>query len=383
MRGIGGDYTRATTDVSWQRKFIDPIGEVWTPFAFARVNGEWLDLNTTQTYTFSSSAGTSTISNASQANFVSPTVGFDGYVMPGVGMDYRYPILASTSLGSLVVEPIGQLITRPGQVIGANSLVNLDAQSLVFDDTALFEWNKYSGYDQFETGTRANYGAQATLNFKNGGYANIIGGQSYQVAGPNGYATPDAANLGLSSGLDTSFSDYVGAFTLAPGPALSFTAKGRFDETTFEPRRIDLVTAFNLGAWTGSVQFADYQAQPVIGYYVRREGLGLDSKYQINANYFVQGNITFDMSRQYYPPDLIGYYNPGPFAIAAAGAGVGYKDDCTTFTVNYSSVYQDNGTGTFVHNQTVLVELQLRTLGDAKFSQTTYSGGTQALDGVK
>ncbi len=44
LRGIGGQQTRATADVSWQRKFVDPIGEVWTPFAFARVNGEWLDL---------------------------------------------------------------------------------------------------------------------------------------------------------------------------------------------------------------------------------------------------------------------------------------------------------------------------------------------------
>ena len=36
IRGIAGDYERASAQVSWQRKFIDPIGEVWTPFAFAR-----------------------------------------------------------------------------------------------------------------------------------------------------------------------------------------------------------------------------------------------------------------------------------------------------------------------------------------------------------
>jgi LPS-assembly protein len=383
LRGIGGEYTRATTDVSWERKYVDPVGEVWTPFAFARVNGEWLDLNTTNTYTFSSTSGSSTFSNSSQSAFVGNPNGAQGYVMPGVGVEYRYPILANTSIGSLVFEPIGQIIARPDQILGTTSLVNVDAQSLVFDDTTLFEWNKYSGYDEFETGTRANYGGEATLNFSNGGYANFIAGQSYQVAGPNGYATLDAANVGLSSGLDTPFSDYVGAFTLVPGPVLSFTAKGRFDQQTFEPRRIDLVSSVNLGAWTGSVQFADYTAQPVIGYYVRREGLGLSSKYQLDANYFVQGNITFDMSRQYYPPSLIGYSDPGPFAIAAAGAGVGYKNDCTTLSIDYSSVYQDNGTGTFVHNQTVLVQLELRTLGDAKISESTYNPGATATDGIK
>jgi LPS-assembly protein len=379
LRGVGGDYTRSTVDLSWQRKFVDPIGEVWTPFAFARVNGQWLDLNTTNSYTFSSTSGTSTISNASQTNFISS--GTNGYAMPGAGLEYRYPILANTPIGSVVVEPIGQIIARPNNLLGSESLINLDAQSLVFDTTNLFDWDKYSGYDEFETGTRANYGGEATMTFKNGSYVNFIAGQSAQVAGTNSYATPDAANVGLSSGLDTPFSDYVAGFTLVPGSVLSFGAQGRFDQTTLEPRRVDLNTNVNLGAWTGSVQFADYQAQPVIGYPIRREGLDLSSKYQLDANYFVQGNVTFDMSRQYYPESLIGYSYPGPFAVAALGAEAGYANDCTKFAVSYTSVYQDNGTGAFVHNQTFLVELQLRTLGDTSIKQANSTVGS--LDGVK
>ena len=100
-----------------------------------------------------------------------------------------------------------------------------------------------------------------------------MAGQSYQLAGTNAYATPDAANVGLSSGLDTRLSDYVSSFTIAPNSIFSFVAKGRFDVNTFAARRIDLVINYNLGRWTGSIQFANYQAQPVIGYYVRRQGL--------------------------------------------------------------------------------------------------------------
>ncbi|MGH6863953.1 MAG: LPS-assembly protein LptD, partial [Methylocella sp.] len=200
LRGLGGDYTRATVEASWKRKYIDPIGEVFTPFAFARLNGEWLDINTTNSYTFASAFGSSTYLNASQANFVSNRdASFFGEFVPGGGLDYRYPFLAKTSFASMVFEPIVQIVARPNQQIGAHSLVNLDAQSLVFDDSTLFDWSKYSGYDRFETGTRANYGAQFTMNFNNGGYANLIGGQSYQLAGTNSYATPDAANVGLSS----------------------------------------------------------------------------------------------------------------------------------------------------------------------------------------
>ncbi len=382
LRGVGGNYTRATVEGSWKRKFIDPIGEVWTPFAFAHLNGEWLDINTTNTYTFANNGGVSTYTNASQLNFLNnKDASFYGAAVPGVGLDYRYPFLAKTSFGSMVFEPIGQIILRPNNEIWSSSLVNLDAQSLVFDNSTLFDWSKYSGYDRFETGTRANYGAQFTLNLNGGGHADFIAGQSYQVAGTNSYATPDAANVGLSSGLDTRRSDYVTAFSFAPSSMFSFTAKSRFDVDTFEPRRIDLVGTYNLGAWTGSIQYANYQAQPVIGYYVRREGLSLTSRYKISDNYFAQGNITFDMSRQFYPASLIGTVNPGPFAVAAFGIGGGYQDDCTTFSVNYSSVYQDNGNGALVRNQTVLLQLQLRTLGDTKISQTF--ANTNSLDGVK
>jgi LPS-assembly protein len=381
LRGVGGDYTRATGQASWERQYIDPIGEVFTPFAFARVNGEWLDLNTTNSYTFASTVGSSTYYNASQLNFTGynqPPV--FGELMPGAGLDYRYPFLVKTGFGSGVLEPIVQIVARPNQQIGSQSLVNLDAQSLVFDTSNLFDWSKYSGYDRFETGTRLNYGGQFTMNFNGGAYANIMAGQSYQLAGTNSYATPDAANVGLSSGLDTRLSDYVSSLTIAPNPLLSFLAKARFDVSSFEPRRIDVSTNLNFGALIGSIQFADYQAQPVIGYYVRREGLSLSAIYKISQNYFAQGNITFDMSRQYYPEYLIGYTYPGPFVPAAFGVGAGYQDDCVSFSVQYSSIYQDYGTTSLTRNQTFLVQLQLRTLGATKFTQSYLNSTT--LDGV-
>ncbi len=192
LRGIGGDYTSGTVQLSWQRKFIDPIGEVWTPFAFARANGNYLDYSTSGSATF----GTDTIANSSQSNFLSDNRQFNGWVTPGVGIEWRYPLLARTPLGSVVIEPIAQVIARPNSQ-NPNTMVNLDAQSLVFDDSNLFEWNKYSGYDRFETGVRSNYGAQFTLDMNKNGYVNAMFGQSAQLAGINSYATPDAANIGL------------------------------------------------------------------------------------------------------------------------------------------------------------------------------------------
>ncbi len=388
LRGIGGDYTRATGMVDYQRKFIDPIGEVWTPFAFARFNGESLNLNTTNSYAYSAYGNSSFYSNASQTAFLpGSSQGDSGNVIPGVGLEYRYPFMTYTKFGSIMVEPIAQIIARPDSVLGTRSLVNLDAQSLVFDSTNLFDWSKYSGYDQFETGVRANYGGQLAVNFKNGGYFNLQAGQSAQLAGTNSYATADAANVGLSSGLDRRLSDYVASTTLSPLPAFSIGAMGRFDSVTLENRRLDITTSLNFGKLTGGIQFADYTAQPLIGYDVRRQGLSFNGKYDFAEHYFAQGNVTFDMSRQYYPPELVGFSKPSPFSVAALGIGAGYTDECTTFAINYSSVYQDNGTGSFERNQTVLVSLQLRTLGDIKFARNT-SSNTQGqpvngIDGIR
>ena len=226
LRGIGGDYTRATGMVDYQRKFIDPLGEEWTPFAFARLNGETLNLNTTNTTTLDNYGSYASFSNASQPGFLAGSQGDTGNVIPGIGVEYRYPFMAYTKFGSIVVEPIGQVIARPDSVLGTSSLVNLDAQSLVFDSTNLFDWSKYSGYDQFETGVRANYGGQIAMNFKNGGFANLLAGQSAQLAGTNSYATSDAANVGLSSGLDTRLSDYVVGTNVSPIPAFAFRRAG-------------------------------------------------------------------------------------------------------------------------------------------------------------
>lgn len=377
LRGIGGNYTRVTADLSWQRKYIDPIGEVWTPFAFGRVNGQWLDLNTTNSYTWSSASGTSTLSNASQSNFGVNSGGY-GYVMPGAGLEWRYPFFTKAPLGSFEMEPIAQVIARPNSVLGSQSPVVMDSQSLVFDTNNLFAWDKYSGYDLLETGVRANYGGQATYRFDNGSYVNAMFGQSAQVAGTNSFATYNAANVGLGSGLNTPWSNYVAAFTLVPSSLLSFTTQEQFDQATWAVDRFDAIANINLGAWTGSIQYANYEAQPVIGYFVRREGTALSSRYNITPNYFVAGNVSFDMSRQFYAPPLV-TDSPGPFAISSFGILGGYNDECTTFQLSYTNNYVDNGAGAFNHNQTVMVNLQLRTLGDTNFSHnflSTTSGQT-------
>ena len=242
LRGIAGDYTRASGQLSWQRSYIDPIGEVWKPFAFARLDGEATELNDTGSITYASALGTSTVANSSQAAFFSSSnQGAFARGMAGVGLEYQFPFTSSSSWGTQTITPIGQLIVRPSEVIPSIQ-PNEDAQSLVFDETNLFAWNKFSGYDRIEGGTRLNYGLQYTANFANGGHANAVAGQSIQVAGQNSYTLYDVADIGQDSGLNKTFSNYIAGETLQPTSApIWLISKQQFDSSTFQLDRFDAI----------------------------------------------------------------------------------------------------------------------------------------------
>ncbi|GLI93096.1 LPS-assembly protein LptD [Methylocystis echinoides] len=393
LRGVGGDYQHATVSGAWKRKVIDPVGGVWTAFAFARFVGSYLDYDRTGLYPIYNAAW-EPIPNINQGLFFDgQDQRFRGQALPGMGAEWRYPILAATPLGGVVVEPIVQVVARPNQT-SIPSLVNMDAQSLVFDDSTLFEWSKYSGYDRFETGTRLNYGGQATMSFSNGGFVNAMVGQSSQLAGANPYSTADAANVGLNSGLNSRVSDIVGRFAFAPTARISFIAKGRFDNTTLTAKRIDLVSTIKFDPLTLQFQYANYASQPAIGFDVRRQGLSASGRYDLTKNYFATGTVTFDMSRYLYNgltanPILFntvtGANTTGTapvFSVAALGAGVGYQDECATFAVNYTQLYQPQAsTGLPARNQTVMVSLNFRTLGEARFNYGL--GSTLVNDGVR
>jgi LPS-assembly protein len=375
LRSIAGDYTRASGQISWQRSYIDPIGEVWKPFAFARLDGESTELNETGSITYASSIGSSTVANSSQAAFFSGgDQGSFARYMAGVGLEYRYPFTMSSSWGSQTITPIGQFIVRPSEVIPSIQ-PNEDAQSLVFDETNLFAWNKFSGYDRVEGGTRLNYGLQYTANFANGGHADVIGGESIQVAGQNSYTLYDVANTGLDSGLDRQFSNFVAGETLQPTSApISLISKQQFDSTTFQLDRFDAIAKATIAGVNTSLDYALYAAQPALGWEYPREGLTGAASYNFLDRWSVNGSLILDMSRHYY--DTAGQETPIFYPVGYS-LGLGYKDDCTTFTLKYASslsapaAYPIYAGGPVIYNpavraQTLMFQLTLRPIGDVK-----------------
>ena len=206
---------------------IDPIGQVWTPFAQrARRCLQLLRR-----------------ARSRDAGAVA-----DDTVLRGVaaaGVLYSYPFVAHTASASHVFAPTAQIIVRQNTA-DQQRLPDEDAKSLVFDDTLLFDIDKFSGYDRFETGTRANVGMQYTLQANNGVYARFVFGQSFHLAGENPYVDPGLDPTGKfyyspTSGLETNRSDYVAGLYLSPFKGLSLITQARFDERDWSLRRNDTI----------------------------------------------------------------------------------------------------------------------------------------------
>ncbi|MGO9423015.1 LPS-assembly protein LptD [Roseiarcus sp.] len=375
LRSIAGDYTRASGQASWQRSYIDGIGEVWKPFVFARLDGEATELNENGSITYASGLGTSTVANSSQAAFFSGgDQGAFARGMAGLGLEWQYPFALTNAWGSQTITPIAQFIARPSEVI-PRIQPNEDAQSLVFDDTNLFAWNKFSGYDRIEGGTRLNYGLQYTANFANGGHANVVAGESIQVAGQNSYTLFDMANTGMDSGLDKKFSNFVAGEMIQPTSApISLLSKQQFDSATFQLDRFDAIAKATIGGVTGSLDYALYAAQPALGWEYPREGLTGNASYKFLDRWSIDGSLVLDMSRHYY--DIPGQETPVLYPIGYS-FGLGYKDECTTLTLRYSAsvsapaAFAEYAGGPLTYlpatrNQTFMFQLVLRTLGDIR-----------------
>ena len=340
--GLDGQMSRATVDVSWRREFIGPLGQVFTPQVGFR--GDVIGYN---------------LGNQSNVVFVDGENSF-ARGMASAGLEWKWPFLITAPGSSHVVEPVAQLIVRP-DASRVGEVPIEDSQSLVFDASNLFDWDKFSGYDQLEGGTRANVGVRYTGTFDSGLSLSAIVGQSFHLAGQNPYAAADGTtsnnptlttngNLlvpnGVDSGLETDRSDYVAMLTARLQNRLSLTASGRFDEDDLSLERGELVAAASNGRVTGSATYAYLAAQPNRGINTDQHQISGTASVMVNDGWRLAGSMQYDLEQS----ALLGY-----------GVGLSYVCDC--FGVGLSYTYTAPEANDGVSDSRVMLNVSLRTLG--------------------
>ncbi len=338
--GLKGNFNRASTDWTWQSQTIGPAGMVLKPFAYLRADAFYLSQD-------------------------EQLLGIDDNgqyyrAMPAMGLEWRWPILAAGGASSVLIEPIAQMIVRPDEPL-AGRLPNEDAQSLVFDDSSLFDWDKFSGYDRIEGGTRANVGFRYAAEL--GAIATVSGvvGQSYQIAGLNSFAVEDLTETGTVSGLEDDVSDYVGSATIDSGRGYFLTARGRFDSATFDVNQAQVTATGKMGDVTASASYLYLREQPAIA--STNSGTPTDTisgraSWQFTETWRLFGSIAWDFAEK---------------QMAGNSIGLAYDDECTTFSIAYSEITQDYTD--LQTSKSLIVSLQLRTLGGTQF-QSNFSDGS-------
>jgi LPS-assembly protein len=340
--GLDGQMSRATLDVSWRREFIGPLGQVFTPQVGFR--GDVIGYN---------------LGTGSNVVFVDGENSF-ARGMASAGMEWRWPFLITAPGSSHVVEPVAQLIVRPDAGHVGEAPIE-DSQSLVFDASNLFDWDKFSGFDQMEGGTRANVGVRYSGTFDNGLSLSAVIGQSFHLAGENPYAAANGTtsnnptlvangNLlvpnGVDSGLETDRSDYVALVTARLQDQLSLTASGRFDEDDFNLERGELVAAAAHGRVAGSATYAYLAAQPNRGINQDQHQIAGTASLQVNDGWRVAGSLQYDLEQS----TVLGY-----------GAGIQYVCDCLGVGLSYTYTAPEANDG--VSDSRVMLNVSLRTIG--------------------
>ena len=347
-RSDGSDMNRVSADAQWRRKMIDPIGQVWTPFAHVRAD-------ITQ---FTNSRDPTSLVAVPEDDITR--------AMGALGVTYAYPFVAHTQTGSHVIEPIGQVVVRPAHV-SQRRIPDEDAKSLYWDDTLLFDIDKFSGWDRIETGTRVNAGLQYTFQARNGAHARLIAGQSFHIAGENPYKDPGlspisfsplgapsmaVANFSPRSGLDTDRSDYVLGAYLSPVSAFRLVAQARFDETELSLRRQDVFAHINLGLLTLTGQYSYWRDDPAIGLLQSEQDILAAATLKLSDRWSLMGLIRYDIDAGMRLHDSI---------------QLKYSDECFVLTAVYSETFFDNPTLDIKQDRSFMLRFEWKYLGEFKY----------------
>lgn len=273
--GYAGRKTHASIEASWQNQWIAG-GAVVKPFLGLRVDGAYYDGNSIQ----ASAPGAGSLWSAT----------------PIAALDVRYPFVAGSPGMVHYIEPIAQLVYRGGSSTSPG-ITNDDSQSIVFEDSNLFSYNRFSGIDRQELGLRANIGGRYVANFANGSYVELIAGQSFHLAGTNAFAVPDTSQSAVGSGLETNASYAVlGAYgSFIEG--IEFGGKLQIDTASVSVARSNLgVTYSGDSGWSGAFNYRYTKAVPAAGVIRNEHEIGAELTVPVAEYWSLTGGAYWDLA---------------------------------------------------------------------------------------
>ena len=314
-RSLGVDSRRASGELDWRRAITLNSGVRFEPFTLIRADA----------YNIANSP----LGDGSRTR---------GYAT--AGLDVSWPLFRPLGAGSLIVEPLAQLLVS-NKSDDDLRIPNEDSISFEFDETTLFEPNRFPGFDRFEGGVRLNTGVRASAEWGNDLFASVLVGRSFRAEEDN--------VLPVRSGLRERGSDWIVAATARPFETVFFRTRARLDAEDLEVRRIENTLSANWrGAFLGISHLKD------------DDDIRGEARNEIEAN----GVVPIPFARRRL--SLLGgasvdlrtdTWRRGYF-------GLRYEDECTVLDIVYER--ENTFNRTLGPSDSIRVRLTLATLGNVQ-----------------
>jgi LPS-assembly protein len=298
-RTQGPDTRRLSGNASWALPYVGPAGDLWTLTAALRADGYWLN------DVFDPLVGTAAQDRQ-----------FEGRAEPMVALEWSYPMVRNADSVRQVIEPIAQAIWQPydGE---DDKIPNEDSQNVEFDDTNLFGFSRFPGYDRLEDGPRLNYGVKLGAYGAGGGSATALFGQVLRLKKDRSF--------GSSTGLDDERSDYVARVSVSPGPWLDLVNRTRIDRDLKDVRRNEVYLGLGPEKLRFAMSYVLLDRDLLVDQVESTEELYLFARAQLSRYWSMLALSRRDLAddgRQ-----------------ITTGLGVRYEDECVVFEITFDRDY--------------------------------------------
>ena len=326
-RSDGVDYRRATGELDWKARWVSSGGFVAEPFAFGRV--DFYDI----------SDAIDPITRDETDDDFSRLLGL-------AGVDLTYPFYRPGESVDWMIEPRVQLIAAAGDnddflnlasgiTAGTANLVNQDSLTLDLGESNLFQLNKFTGFDRWEEGLRANYDARVSALWGRDAKATLFLGQSLR---------DNTDFLPEESGLASKRSDYVVEASYEPDRRWKLGTQVRLDEDDFETQRLAVNAQYRGEFIRASAEYINFSND-----FSRRgpqEEMDASLEWWVRENWSIGYGAKIDMDEGEFRRQYL---------------SLGYEDCCTAVRL----VYQDNNVSdrALGPSESIVLRFSLKSLG--------------------
>jgi len=324
LREDGSDSNRLSAKVGWNLPFTSPLGDIYTLRATLRGDGYY-------------------VRDVARPSRGDTFTGTTGRVVPELSLEWKFPLVRNDGGAHQVLEPIVMGVVSP---IGQNpeQIPNEDSRDLEFDDTNLFDTQRFTGSDRVEGGARINYGLRWSIYGARGGNVAAFLGQSYRFNADNTFPA--------FSGLNGKWSDVVGRIDAAPNPYVNLLYRFRADKDTLGSRRNEFGAVLGPDIARLGLSYIFLKQDPTNPTLGEREELYGSFSTRLTRYWSLNASHRQDLS-------------PGGGSIRTA-FGFTYEDECFVFGLDLA---EDNTEDRdFKSGLTVLLRFNLKTIGDIRFN---------------